>query len=295
MVDSEIERMRLGRGFIAALDQSASSTPRALTAYGVAPSAYSTPDEMLALAHGMRSRIMTSSAFTHERILAVILFEGTMDRDIAGRGAAEHLREAKGISSFLKVDRGLADEINGTRLMAPIPDLADLLARATAHGVLGTKARSLIRLADPAGIAGVVAQQMEVARAVLDAGLVPIVEPEVDIHSPDKAHAEDLLHDALADALSRLTTDERVILKLTLPEVDDLYSDLVAHPRVLRVAALSGGFTRDEATARLTRQPGMIASFSRALTEGLRADQSQAEFDETLDQSIAAIYQASLT
>jgi fructose-bisphosphate aldolase class I len=293
--DEMLEKVRHGRGFIAALDQSGGSTPKALASYGVPESAYSGEAEMFDLVHRMRTRIVTSPAFTGERILAAILFEQTMERQIEGVGSAEYLWTRKGVVPFLKVDEGLADEEHGAQVMKPIPDLGALLGRATEHGVFGTKMRSVVHTAERAGIDAVVDQQFELAATILDAGLVPIVEPEVDIHSPEKAAAERVLKDALLAHLDRLSAGHEVMLKLSLPEQDGFHQDLRAHPRVLRVVALSGGYTQAEADARLARNPGVIASFSRALAEGLTAQMDDQEFDATLDASIAAIYAASVT
>ena len=295
MNEEQLERMRHGHGFIAALDQSGGSTPRALRLYGIPETAYADEAEMFDLVHAMRTRIMTSPAFSGDRILGVILFEMTMERTIGGKGAAEHLWQEKGIVPFLKVDHGLEDESHGTRLMRPMPDLDDVLRRAIAHGVFGTKMRSVIGLADRIGIESVVAQQFDVARQIIDAGLVPIIEPEVDIRSDQKEAAEDLLRETLLRHLDQLDADSHVMLKLTLPEQDGLHTPLVAHPRVLRVVALSGGYSRAEAVERLSRQHGVVASFSRALTEGLDVDQTPDQFDRTLDASIASIYRAALT
>jgi fructose-bisphosphate aldolase class I len=286
--------MRAGKGFIAALDQSGGSTPKALRLYGLDETAYSGEAEMYDLIHTMRTRIITSPVFTGERILGAILFERTMDRQIEGKGSAEYLWEDKAIVPFLKVDKGLAAEADGAQVMRPIPDLDALLARANEHGLFGTKMRSVIKLADPAGVEAVVRQQFEVGRQILGAGLVPIIEPEIDIHSPEKAAAEDLLKAALLAEVERLAGDQHIMLKLTLPDRDGFYSELVDHPRVLRVVALSGGYTRADANARLARNHGVVASFSRALTEGLTAQQTQAEFDAALDASIASIYVASM-
>jgi len=295
VTQEQLQKIRSGAGFIAALDQSGGSTPKALRLYGLDESTYRDEAEMFDRVHEMRRRIITSPAFDGDRIIGSILFEKTMERDIDGKGTAEYLWEVKGVVPFLKVDKGLADEVDGARCMKPIPDLDALLERAKAHGVFGTKMRSVISLADPVGVGAVVDQQVALARRILDAGLVPIVEPEVDIHSPQKAAAEVLLEAALLDRLGALGPDDRVVLKLTLPDEDDFYAGLVEHPKVLRVVALSGGYTRDEANARLARNHGVVASFSRALTEGLTAQQSQAEFDTTLDASIAGIYAASMT
>jgi fructose-bisphosphate aldolase class I len=282
-------------GFIAALDQSGGSTPKALRLYGVAETAYSNDAQMMDLIHQMRSRIITSPAFTGQRILAAILFENTMDREIEGRPTADYLWEVKKVVPILKVDKGLEAEANGVQLMKPMPDLDKLLARAKAKGIFGTKMRSVIKQADPAGIKAIVDQQFAVARQIISAGLVPIIEPEVDIRCPDKAAAEDLLKAELLARLDQLTPGQLVMLKLTLPEKDNLYVDLIAHESVLKVVALSGGYSRDEANQRLARQNGMVASFSRALTEGLTAQQSDADFDAALDESIESIYQASKT
>jgi fructose-bisphosphate aldolase, class I len=290
-----LEKVRTGRGFIAALDQSGGSTPKALALYGVPESAYSDETEMFDLIHRMRTRIVTSPVFTGERILAAILFEQTMDRQIEGVGSAEYLWTRKRVVPFLKVDHGLDDEAHGAQVMKPIPDLEELLARAAGHGVFGTKMRSVVKTADQAGIDAVVGQQFEIAGTILAAGLVPIIEPEVDIHSPEKAATEALLKASLLSHLDGLAEGQDVMLKLTLPEQDGFHHDLLAHPRVLRVAALSGGYTRAEADDRLTRNPGVIASFSRALSEGLTAQMSDAEFDAALDSAITAIYAASTT
>ncbi|RPI16793.1 MAG: fructose bisphosphate aldolase, partial [Lysobacterales bacterium] len=251
--------------------------------------------QMMDIVHEMRTRIVASPSFTGERVLGAILFEATMDRDMQGRPTAEYLWEVKKVVPFLKVDKGLADEKDGVQLMKPMPDLDKLLARAKAKGIFGTKMRSVIKQANPAGIKAVVDQQFEVGRQIIAAGLVPIIEPEVDIKCPDKAKAEDLLHAEVKAQLDKLPEGQLVMLKLTLPERDNLYADFVKHPRVLKVVALSGGYSRDEANKRLARQNGMVASFSRALTEGLSAQQSDGEFDKALDQAIESIYQASKT
>ena len=284
-----------GKGFIAALDQSGGSTPKALRLYGIEESAYSSEAEMFDLIHQMRARIMTSPAFGGDRVIGAILFEMTMDREVEGLGSAEYLWTRKQVVPFLKVDKGLADELDGAQVMKPIPGLDELLARALKHGVFGTKMRSVIKLANPAGVAAVVDQQFELGRQILAAGLVPIIEPEVDIHSPEKQAAEDLLKAALSAHLDTLPEGQQVMLKLTLPSTDDFYLDLVNHPRILRVVALSGGYSRQEADALLRRNHGVIASFSRALTEGLSAQQSDAEFNATLDATIQSIYDASIT
>ena len=291
----QLERLRSAKGFIAALDQSGGSTPKALKLYGIAESEYSGDAQMFDLIHGMRSRMITSRVFNGDRVLGAILFEGTMDRDIEGRGSADYLWNVKKVVPFLKVDKGLADEANGAQIMKPMPDLDALLARAVAKGIFGTKMRSVIKLADPVGIKAVVAQQFAVGRQILGHGLVPIIEPEVDIHSPNKAEAEKILRDELLAELNRQPADQPVMLKLTLPDTDDYYLDLVKHPSVLRVVALSGGYSRDDANTKLSHNHGVIASFSRALTEGLSAKQSDAEFDAALDAAIASIYAASLT
>lgn len=288
-------RITTGRGFIAALDQSGGSTPKALRLYGIEDSAYSTEAEMFDLIHQMRTRIITSPVFDGDRILAAILFEQTMDRQIAGMGSAEYLWTQKHVVPFLKVDKGLADEADGVRMMKPIPRLDELLDRARQHRVFGTKMRSVVLTADQVGVTRVVAQQFDLARRILAAGLVPIIEPEVDIHSPQKAAAEELLRTALLAHLDGLADGQDVLLKLTLPETAGDHRALQEHPRVLRVAALSGGYSREEATARLRDNPGVIASFSRALTEGLTAQMSAEEFDAALDASIASIYAASVT
>ena len=295
MNEQQLEKIKSDPGFIAALDQSGGSTPKALELYGIPSAGYSGEAEMFDLVHEMRRRIITSPSFDGDRILGSILFEKTMDRDIEGRGSAEYLWSEKHIVPFLKVDKGLDDEADGVQVMKPIDDLDDLLARAADKGVFGTKMRSVIKLASDTGVKAVVEQQFDLARRILAADLVPIVEPEIDIHSPQKAEAEDLLKAAIQAQLDQLPSDQRVMLKLTLPESDDFYADLVDHPNVLRVAALSGGYSREEADARLARNHGMVASFSRALTEGLTAQQSDADFDAALDESIASIFAASIT
>ena len=291
----QFEKMKSGKGFIAALDQSGGSTPKALRLYGIDEGSYSGDEQMFDLVHQMRSRIVTSPAFNGERILGAILFEMTMDREIEGRGAAEYLWGVKNVVPFLKVDKGLADAADGAQVMKPMPGLDALLARAVDKGVFGTKMRSVIQLANKAGVDAVVDQQFEIGRQIIAAGLVPIIEPEVDINSPEKAAAEDLLKAALLDQLATLVDDEVVMLKLTLPTTDNLYAELVSHPRILRVVALSGGYSRAEANTLLARNKGVVASFSRALTEGLSAQQTEAEFNDTLDASIESIYQASIT
>jgi len=288
-------KFRTQDGFIAALDQSGGSTPKALRLYGIQESAYSNDAEMMDLIHAMRTRIITSPAFNGDRILAAILFEATMDRDIEGRPTAEYLWEVKKVVPILKVDKGLAEEKDGVQLMKPMPGLDALLAKAKSKGIFGTKMRSVIKQANATGIQAIVDQQFEVGRQIIAAGLVPIIEPEVDIKCPDKAKAEALLKAAIMAQLDKLPEGQLVMLKLTLPEVDNLYADCIAHPRVLKVVALSGGYSRDEANARLARQHRMVASFSRALTEGLTAQQTDAEFNAALDAAIEGIYQASKT
>ena len=295
MFEQQAEQLRTQPGFIAALDQSGGSTPKALKLYGIAEGSWSSDKEMMDTMHAMRSRIITSRAFDGRRVLAAILFEDTMDRTVDGRPTAEYLWNVKRVVPILKVDKGLEAEANGVQLMKPMPQLDALLERARANGVFGTKMRSVIKQANPAGIRAVVEQQFEFAARILAKGLVPIIEPEVDIHCPDKAQAEQLLKQALLEKLDTVPADKKVMLKLTLPTQDNLYAECIAHPRVLRVVALSGGYSRDEANQRLARQRGMIASFSRALTEGLSAQQSADAFDASLDQSIESIYQASST
>ena len=295
MNQEQLARVRSGEGFIAALDQSGGSTPKALRLYGVEEDEYSSEAEMFDLIHQMRSRMITSPVFNGTRVLGAILFEGTMDRDIEGVGAAEYLWSRKQVVPFLKVDKGLADESDGVQVMKPIDGLDELVARAVAKGVFGTKMRSVVKLANEAGIEAVVAQQFEVGRQILAGGLVPIIEPEVDINSPEKEAAEGLLKARILRHLESQPADQPVMLKVTIPVTDDFYLDLIEHPKVLRVVALSGGYPRDEANARLARNHGMIASFSRALTEGLSAKQSAADFDATLDATIQGIFDASRT
>jgi len=294
MNTEQADKVAHGSGFVAALDQSGGSTPKALRLYGIAENTYSGDEQMFDLVHRMRTRIITSPAFNGDRIIAAILFEDTMDREIDGRPSADYLWNVKKIVPILKVDSGLAAEQDGAQLMKPIPGLDALLQRAAPMGVFGTKMRSLITLPGK-GLDAVVDQQFEVAGEILAAGLVPIIEPEVDIHSPAKGAAEEQLKTAIIDRLGALGEGRQVMLKLTLPETDDLYQDLVTDPRVMRVLALSGGYTRAEACQRLSRNHGMIASFSRALTEGLTAQQSDAEFNAMLDASIAEIASASST
>ncbi len=293
--DKQLDKMKNQDGFIAALDQSGGSTPKALGLYGVTEDAWSNDEEMFTVVHEMRTRIMTSPSFAGNRILAAILFENTMDRDVQGRSTAEYLWEEKSVVPILKVDKGLADEANGVQLMNPMPDLGALLEKAKAKGIFGTKMRSVIQQANADGIKANVAQQFEIGRQICGAGLIPIIEPEVNIHCPDKAAAETLLHAALMNELNQLGDDQLVMLKLTLPEETNLYTDAINHPNVVRVVALSGGYSREEANTRLSQNNGMVASFSRALSEGLKAQQSEAEFDAMLDASIESIFQASKT
>ncbi|HEX6883231.1 MAG TPA: fructose bisphosphate aldolase [Planctomycetota bacterium] len=293
--DKQLEKVKTQPGFIAALDQSGGSTPKALKLYGVPETAYKGDAEMFAKVHEMRTRIVTSKSFDGKRVLGAILFEDTMDRTIGGKPAARYLWDVKQVVPFLKVDKGLAEEKDGVQVMKPMPELAALLARAKENGVFGTKMRSVIKLANPAGVKAVVAQQFEVGKQILAAGLVPIIEPEVDIKSPQKAEAEGLLKQELRAQLDKLPKGQQVMLKLTLPSKDDFYQELVKHPAVLRVVALSGGYTREEANKILARNHGVIASFSRALTEGLTAQMSAGEFDQALGASIESIFQASKT
>ncbi len=291
----QLEQMKTGRGFIAALDQSGGSTPGALRLYGIKEGAWSSDDEMFAIVHQMRARIITSPSFTGARIIAAILFENTMDREIERRPTADYLWNVKHVVPFLKVDKGIEAEKDGVQLLKPIPGVAALLDKAKAKGIFGTKMRSFIKQANAAGIKNIVSQQFEVAGQISAAGLLPIIEPEVDIHCPDRAKAEEFLKAAIMKELDELPADQPVMLKLTLPERDDFYADCVRHPKVLRVVALSGGFTRKDANDRLRRNHGVVASFSRALAEGLTAQQSDTEFNALLDQSIQSIYEASNT
>jgi len=295
MNQEQLARMRSGDGFIAALDQSGGSTPKALRLYGIEENEYSGDAQMFDLIHGMRSRMVTSPSFGGNRVLGAILFEGTMDRDIEGQGSADYLWKTKGVIPLLKIDKGLADDADGVQLMKPMPELDALLAKGVSKGIFGTKMRSVIKEANKAGIDAVVAQQFAAGRQILAAGLVPIIEPEVDINSATKKEAEVLLKAALLAELNAQPADQPVMLKLTLPEVDDFYQELVKHPSVLRVVALSGGYSREESNQRLSRNHGVIASFSRALTEGLSAKQSEAEFNATLDSTIQGIFDASRT
>ncbi len=295
MNQEHFNKVRRGHGFIAALDQSGGSTPKALKLYGVGDDAYSGGEEMFDRVHEMRTRIVTSPSFNGDRIMGAILFEKTMDREIEDRGSADYLWSVKSIVPFLKVDKGLAEEADGARIMKPISDLNALMARGRDKGVFGTKMRSVIQLADAAGVGAVVDQQFEIGLQILAAGLIPIIEPEISIACPQKAEAEELLKKALLKSLDQVPKDHSVMLKLTLPDEEDFYRDLVEHPRILRVVALSGGYSRDEANARLACNSGVVASFSRALTEGLRVDQTADEFDAALDTSVESIYQASLS
>jgi fructose-bisphosphate aldolase, class I len=293
--EQQRQKMETHPGFIAALDQSGGSTPNALRLYGIKEGAWSNEDEMFAIVHQMRTRIITSPNFTGERIIGAILFENTMDREIERRPTAEYLWNVKHIVPFLKVDKGVAAEKDGVQLMKPMPELAELLDKAKARGIFGTKMRSLIKQANAAGIKKIVSQQFEVAGQIIAAGLLPIIEPEVDIHCPDRAKAEEFLKAAILKELDELPAGQLVMLKLTLPERDDFYADCVRHPKVLRVVALSGGFAREEANDRLRRNHGIVASFSRALVEGLSVQQSDAEFNALLDGSIRSIFEASNT
>jgi fructose-bisphosphate aldolase class I len=293
--NAQLEKMRTHPGFVAALDQSGGSTPSALRAYGIKEGAWSTEEQMFAIVHQMRTRIVTSPAFTGKRILGAILFENTIDRDVEGKPAVDYLWNVKRVVPFLKVDKGLAGESRGVQLMKPMPELAALLDKAKAKRVFGTKMRSFVKQANGAGIKDIVAQQFEAARQIIAAGLVPIVEPEIDIHCPDKGEAEALLKAAIVEELQALPVGQPVMLKLTLPDKDDLYAELVKHPKVVRVVALSGGYTQEEGNERLRRNHGVVASFSRALVEGLSAQQSDTEFNAMLDASIHSIFEASNT
>jgi fructose-bisphosphate aldolase class I len=295
MDQQQLEKVRDGKGFIAALDQSGGSTPKALRLYGVGDDQYADEDEMLDRIHEMRSRIITSPSFGGDRVVGAILFEKTMDRQIDGRDSGHYLWSVKQVVPFLKVDKGLAEEVAGVQLMRPNEGLDDLLERGVAKGMFGTKMRSVVKLADSQGIDAIVNQQFEVGLKILAAGLVPILEPEVDIKSPQKRSAEALLTAAILARVDDLPAGRQVMFKLTLPEENGFYGDLVAHPRIMRVVALSGGYSRDEANGRLAHNPGVIASFSRALTEGLTAQQSDEQFDAVLDASIKSIYDASIT
>jgi fructose-bisphosphate aldolase, class I len=293
--DKQLHKIKTENGFIAALDQSGGSTPKALRLYGIKEDAWSNEEEMYRIVHQMRTRIITSPAFSGRRLIGAILFENTMDREIEGKSTADYLWSVKNVVPFLKVDKGLAEEKDGVQLMKPITGLDALLSKAKSKGVFGTKMRSVIKHADAEGVAAVVKQQFEIGRQIVAASLVPIIEPEVDIHCPDKAAAEKLLKAELLKELNRLKPEQLVMLKLTLPEQDDFYMDCIEHPNVLKVVALSGGYSREEANRRLARQHKMVASFSRALSEGLSAKQSDQEFNAMLDASIESIYQASKT
>jgi len=293
--EQQLQRMKSDPGFIAALDQSGGSTPKALALYGIKEDAWGNEDEMFAIVHQMRTRMITSPSFTGERVIGAILFENTMDREIEGQATPDYLWKVKRVVPFLKVDKGLEAENDGVQLMKPIPRLAELLAKAREKRIFGTKERSFVKQASASGIKEVVAQQFELATQILRAELVPIVEPEVDIHCPEKARAEELLKAAILEKLDQLPAGHVVMLKITLPERDNFYADFVKHPKVLRVVALSGGYSREEANDRLRRNHGVIASFSRALADGLSAQQSDAEFNAMLDKSIQSIFDASTT
>ncbi len=294
--DQQLDKIRDKPGFIAALDQSGGSTPKALANYGISSDAYSNDDEMFDAVHAMRTRIMTSPAFNGDRIMGAILFENTMDREVEGKGTPDYLWEVKNVVPFLKVDKGLMEESNGVQIMKPmIPELDDLLQKARQKNIFGTKMRSVIKMANPKGVKAVVEQQFEIGRRIISAGLVPIIEPEVDINSPQKSAAENLLKSELIAHIDQLKPGQKIMLKLTLPELDNFYQPFVVNPKVLKVVALSGGYSRDEANERLSRQNGMVASFSRALSEGLSAEQSDEAFNKTLDASIESIFQASST
>lgn len=293
--EQQKQKIKTESGFIAALDQSGGSTPKALGLYGVKPDAWSNDDEMYRIVHEMRSRIITSPAFSGKRLIGAILFENTMDREIQGKATADYLWEVKNVVPFLKIDKGLEDEKEGVQLMKPMPQLDALLKKAKSKNIFGTKMRSVIKQANAAGITAVVKQQFEVARQIIAAGLMPIVEPEVDIKCPQKAEAEKLMKAAILDELNKLNAEQIVMLKLTLPEQDNFYRDLIQHKNVLKVVALSGGYSLEESNARLSRNNGMVASFSRALAEGLFAQQSDAEFNAKLDGTVESIYQASKT
>jgi fructose-bisphosphate aldolase, class I len=293
--EQQLQKVKSQPGFIAALDQSGGSTPKALALYGIKEGAWSTEDEMFAIVHQMRSRMITSPGFNGERIIGAILFENTMDRDINGQPTANYLWNVKVVVPFLKVDKGLDAEKDGVQLMKPMPALAALLEKGKSKRIFGTKMRSVIKQANAAGIENIVNQQFELAARIISAGLMPIVEPEIEIHCPEKARAEELLKAAILEKLNQLPQDQMVMLKLTLPEQPNFYADFVKHPKVLRVVALSGGYSRDEANNRLRRNHGVIASFSRALAEGLSAQQSAAEFNATLEKSVQSIFEASKT
>ena len=293
--DDQKQKIKAQPGFIAALDQSGGSTPKALGLYGIKPDAWTDEEGMYRVVHEMRTRIITSPAFNGERVMGAILFENTMDRDIKGQPTADYLWEVKKVVPFLKIDKGLADEQDGAQVMKAMPQLDALLKKAVSKHIFGTKMRSVIKQANAAGINAVVKQQFEIGKQIIAAGLVPIIEPEVDIHCPQKAQAESLLKTAMLAELNKLNPDQVVMLKLTLPEQDNFYKECVAHPNVLKVVALSGGYSRADANDRLARNNGMVASFSRALSEGLTAQQSDAEFNAMLDAAVESIYQASKT
>lgn len=295
MNQEQFERVKNGKGFVAALDQSGGSTPKALKLYGVSEDQYSNEDEMYDLIHEMRTRVMTAPSFNSDSILGAILFEQTMDREVEGKYTADYLWEEKGVVPFLKVDKGLADEMDGVQLMKEMPNLDDLLKRANERHIFGTKMRSVIKEPNPGGIRKVVEQQFEVAKQIMAAGLVPIIEPEVDIHSQDKEKSEELLKQELLNLLDSLGEDENVMLKLTIPTVNNFYKELIDHPRVIRVVALSGGYPRKEANEKLAANNGLIASFSRGLSEGVSASQSEEEFNASIADSIQTIYEASIT
>ena len=295
MNEEQLQKMRDGTGFIAALDQSGGSTPKALKLYGLPEDSYAGDEEMFDRIHDMRTRIIKSPSFNGDRVLGAILFEKTMDRQIDGLDTGDYLWSKKNIIPFLKIDKGIAEEADGVQLMKPMPGLDELLKRGVTRNMFGTKERSVIKLAAPAGVEAIAAQQFEVGNQVLRQGLVPILEPEIDIHSPEKAEAEKLLKQALLSGLDQVPDGQQVMFKLTLPEIDGFYTELVEHPKVLRVVALSGGYSREEANDRLSRQPGVVASFSRALTEGLTAQQSDEEFDAAIDESVGSIFAASST
>jgi len=293
--EEQLQKIKTDPGFVAALDQSGGSTPKALSLYGIQENAWSSDEEMFTIVHQMRTRIMTSPAFNGERVIGAILFENTMDREIEGQTTADYLWNVKRVVPFLKVDQGLVAEKDGVQLMKPMPTLGALLEKARANRIFGTKMRSVIKQANDAGIKEVVVQQFEIGQQIISADLVPILEPEIDIRCPEKAKAEQLLKTAVLENLNELTGGQFVMLKLTLPEQDDFYADLVKHPKVVRVVALSGGYSREEANNRLRKQHGVVASFSRALVEGLTAQQSDAEFNVVLDRSIQSIFDASNT
>lgn len=293
--NQQLDKIKNEPGFIAALDQSGGSTPKALANYGIEADAYSNDDEMFEVVHAMRSRIVTSPAFDGSRIMGAILFENTMDREVEGQGTADYLWNVKRVVPFLKVDKGLADESNGAQVMKPMPGLGELLQKARQKNVFGTKMRSVIKTANADGVTAVVSQQFEIGRQIIEAELVPIIEPEVDINSSQKAETEELLKTSLLKQLDQLEEGQLVMLKLTLPEQDNFYTSCIQHPNVLKVVALSGGYSRQEANQRLSKQNGMVASFSRALSEGLSAQQSDDEFNSVLDASIESIFQASCT